>query len=231
MAVAVREGIDYRLLDDNYRKTFMTSNKPKKDLFGREYYRCIYCGEKVFVEDMEVDHIIPKTRLKAGILWNPNKEWNLGPSCGSCNASKSNKLDQRVFIGFRNKMLSKIGFVAKSTDQAEYEETSETTWKITALIGLVSLVMLLCVPVISLVYFVANTILSIVRWSAKKGFKFGKKSIRKVIKKSFKILFKHPVRNALIIAALVYIAKTAPQVYTMLYSTMVSAATSLINLV
>lgn len=231
MAVAVREGIDYRILDDNYRKTFITSNKPKKDLFGREYYRCIYCGEKVYVDDMQVDHIIPKTRLKAGILWNPNKEWNLGASCGPCNASKSNKLDQRVFIGLRNKMLSKVGVIVKPKEEQGYDETDQTTLKITILVGLVSLVMMLGIPVMSLVYFVANTTLNIVRCSVKKGYKFGKKSIRKVIKKSLNVLFKHPIRNALIVAVLVYIAKTAPHLYTMFFSTVVGAATTMINLI
>lgn len=103
MAYQVIEGIDYKLLDDDYRKIYVSNNKPQVDKNGTEYYVCSYCGTHVHSKDMEVDHIIPKTRLKAGILWNPNKEWNLTASCKSCNVSKSNYIDSRVLVGFVNK--------------------------------------------------------------------------------------------------------------------------------
>ena len=103
LAYQVIEGIDYKLLDDDYRKIYVSSNKPHVASDGSMYYVCSYCGTHVHPKDMEVDHIIPKTRLKAGILWNPNREWNLTASCKSCNASKSNYIDSRVLVGFVNK--------------------------------------------------------------------------------------------------------------------------------
>ena len=126
MAVKVVEGRDYRILQDDYRAEFHKHNKPirveKKIVNGQviqmRYYRCMYCGKLVPHTEMQVDHIIPKTRLMAGILWNPNKAWNLGPSCPKCNIAKSNYIDSRVIKGFRNKLISKYGLAHKFADWA-----------------------------------------------------------------------------------------------------------------
>lgn len=105
MAVKVIEGVDYKILDDDYRAIYLTNYRPKQVRKGVRYYRCIYCGMLVPEHHMQVDHIIPKTRFKAGISWNPNRAWNLGASCQPCNGTKSNYVDERVLIGFRNKYL------------------------------------------------------------------------------------------------------------------------------
>lgn len=151
MAVKVREGVDYKLLPDDYRKEFHIHNKPKK--IKREiiqgkpvkvgYYRCLYCRHMIPHYELEVDHIIPKTRLKAGILWNPNKSWNLGPSCKVCNISKSNYIDGRVTIGFKNKLLEKYGmggsaFAAGTTGQ-EGEVSKLKLYSLMSLVYLFSL--------------------------------------------------------------------------------------------
>ena len=47
MAVSVKEGLSYRLLDDDYRKEFHKNNKPVKTINGIPYYRCMYCGKLV----------------------------------------------------------------------------------------------------------------------------------------------------------------------------------------
>ncbi len=124
MAIKVVEGKDYKILPDDYRAEFHKHNKPakieKRIVNGRvipiKYYRCLYCGKLVPHTEMQVDHIIPKTRLYAGILWNPNKAWNLGPSCPKCNITKSNYVDARVIKGFQNKMLNKYGISRKLAD-------------------------------------------------------------------------------------------------------------------
>lgn len=124
MAVKVVEGRDYRILPDDYRAEFHKHNRPikteKKIINGQvvklNYYRCMYCGKLVPHTEMQVDHIIPKTRLMAGILWNPNKAWNLGPSCPKCNISKSNYIDSRVIKGFQNKLIGKYGLSHRFAD-------------------------------------------------------------------------------------------------------------------
>lgn len=99
----------YKILKDDYRKIYFDNTKPiiKK---GEEYYKCLYCGKLFPREEIEVDHIIPKSRFMGGILWNPNKYWNLGAACRHCNASKSKKVDRRIIIGFRNKFLKRFAF-------------------------------------------------------------------------------------------------------------------------
>lgn len=96
-----------------YREEFLKHSKPIRSRVERingrrvevRYYRCIHCGTLVPHYLMQVDHIIPKTKLWAGVLWDPNKYWNLGSSCAPCNQSKSNKLDIRVLNGFKAKYL------------------------------------------------------------------------------------------------------------------------------
>lgn len=124
MAIKVVEGKDYKILPDDYRAEFHKHNKPakieKRIVDGKvipvKLYRCMYCGKLVPHTEMQVDHIIPKTRLYAGILWNPNKSWNLGPSCPKCNISKSNYIDSRVIKGFQNKLINKYGLTRKFAD-------------------------------------------------------------------------------------------------------------------
>ncbi len=110
----------YKILDDDYREIFINTYKPYRVLAdGTKTYRCLYCNKEIAwgrtyngEHPLEVDHIIPKTRLRAGVYWNPNRAWNLGPSCKECNSSKSNKLDNRITLGFTNKLKQKYGLIS-----------------------------------------------------------------------------------------------------------------------
>lgn len=214
MAVSVREGIDYRLLEDDYRSTFKNTYKPKKDILGREYYICIYCGEKVYLDksEMQVDHIIPKTRLKAGILWNPNKAWNLGASCQSCNASKSNNLDSRVLIGFRNKMLSNFGLIIADKND-DYSENQKTTALISIMIALVSFFALVIFPVFGMVALGVSMVVKTFMYILKAVVKFIRKKFKRTCKRLFKKFIKKPIRSAVVLSAIAYVAYVSPEVF------------------
>lgn len=219
MAVAVREGIDYRLLEDDYRANFKNTYKAKKDIKGREYYRCVYCGERVYLDqsEMQVDHIIPKTRLKAGILWNPNKAWNLGPSCGPCNASKSNYLDSRVLVGFRNKMLSNFGLIIADKGEGRTENQT-TTAMLSIMIALVSFFAMVLLPIIGMVVLGVIAIVKSLLWIIKSVCKIIKKKGRRTFKKVFKKYVKKPVRNTAVVCVFIYTCFSVPELYTNLFN-------------
>lgn len=78
--------------------------KKNKGLFG--VYFCAYCKKPVLASNMEVDHILPVS--KVGI----NHTANLVASCKECNRRKSDKIDHRVMLGFADKIIGMLlGFV------------------------------------------------------------------------------------------------------------------------
>lgn len=223
MAVKVREGIDYKILPDDYRSVFNKKIKPvkrRKEIVNGEmqdvrYYRCMYCGHLIPHYEMDVDHIIPKTRLYAGILWNPNRAWNLGPSCKSCNISKSNYIDSRVIIGFRNKLLGRYGIGAG--ENAAYTSGDDDTqrWKVYSIMAIVGMLSVVA-PVLIIVTKGAEYLLvygaKILRWASKKVlFQIPKKIIITLTKIITSIL-KHPiktVKRVMTTVALVILANVA----------------------
>ncbi len=60
-----------------YRDDFFENNKSKN---GK--YKCAYCGEKLRKKDVDVDHIVPKSRGGS------NQVNNLTASCSHCNRQK-----------------------------------------------------------------------------------------------------------------------------------------------
>lgn len=83
-----------------------------REKFIRKYpskngkYRCVYCGKKIRVEDMEVDHIIPVRAAQKHLLYRlmlpeggVNAVENLVPSCWDCNRKKGRKCGLWVIRG------------------------------------------------------------------------------------------------------------------------------------
>lgn len=76
----------------NYRTIFINIWPPKDG-----EYRCVYCGRKISVSEMEVDHIVSVNRVKRNRFYRLcvpkgiNDISNLVPSCQSCNRRKGNK--------------------------------------------------------------------------------------------------------------------------------------------
>lgn len=209
MAVKVREGIDYKILPDDYRAIFNKNVKPikrKREVINGvsqevRYYKCMYCGHIIPHYEMEVDHIIPKTRLYAGILWNPNKAWNLGPSCKVCNIQKSNYIDERVIIGFKNKLLGRYGMGAGENAAYNSGDDESQKWKVYCIMGLVGALSVIA-PVLLITAKGLEYILvygsKFLRWASKK-------ILFKLTKKLFNIVtsaIKHPIKTVKTLAVL-----------------------------
>jgi len=62
----------------------------RKNIYKHYGYRCCYCGKKFQPNELNLDHIIPKSR-------GGKTDWlNVVTSCIKCNLKKANKLPQEV---------------------------------------------------------------------------------------------------------------------------------------
>lgn len=57
----------------------------REEIFARDGYRCVYCGEIYPVESLSVDHVQP--RLRGG----DRSGGNLVTACGGCNVAKGHR--------------------------------------------------------------------------------------------------------------------------------------------
>lgn len=107
--------IKYRQYDsryersNTYRAAFLRANR-------RKTYRCSYCGKRIKVQQMEVDHLVPVAKAK--ISWlarmllflqgskSVNDVNNLVPSCIGCNRSKTDHMGLWVLRGMIGKHRS-----------------------------------------------------------------------------------------------------------------------------
>jgi len=69
-------------------------NKEKRKLIYNKFGgRCAYCGKLINYKEMQVDHIIPKSRFhihRGKVPYKACDIKNLNPSCASCNLWKHN---------------------------------------------------------------------------------------------------------------------------------------------
>ena len=66
---------------------FRKVNLSRENIFRRDDYKCIYCGDK---ENLTIDHVIPKSR------GGKNRWINLVSCCSSCNTKKDNKTPEEA---------------------------------------------------------------------------------------------------------------------------------------
>ncbi len=74
----------------------MTNKKKREFVYEKCQGHCAYCGKKISMKEMQVDHIEPHWHtlsedqaLKAGIKKGSHDLGNLNPSCARCNKWKS----------------------------------------------------------------------------------------------------------------------------------------------
>ena len=68
--------------------TQIVSKRQKQILFEKTHKRCAYCGKKLTLESMTVDHIVPQNDFRTkGVKVNNGYE-NLLASCEECNLTK-----------------------------------------------------------------------------------------------------------------------------------------------
>lgn len=70
----------------NYDKSYVRRVKfSRRNIITRDNYHCIYCNKKFAIEDLQLEHIIPRSR-GGKTTWE-----NTATSCYKCNQKKSNK--------------------------------------------------------------------------------------------------------------------------------------------
>jgi 5-methylcytosine-specific restriction endonuclease McrA len=57
----------------------------RNEIFQRDGYRCVYCGERFAAEELTVDHVQP--RIRGG----DRSEGNLVTACRGCNTLKGHR--------------------------------------------------------------------------------------------------------------------------------------------
>ena len=57
----------------------------RDEVFARDAYRCVYCGQPFPAEELTVDHVQP--RVRGG----DNSGGNVVTACGGCNALKGHR--------------------------------------------------------------------------------------------------------------------------------------------
>ena len=75
-------------------KAFRRYRKPVKfsrvNIYGRDNYRCQFCGVKRSINELTFDHIIPRSK-GGGTNW-----LNIVTCCGDCNRKKANRTPQEA---------------------------------------------------------------------------------------------------------------------------------------
>ncbi|MCX7956871.1 MAG: HNH endonuclease [Endomicrobia bacterium] len=85
--IAIPEVIALR----NYDKIhFEEPRLTRKNIYEHYGYRCCYCGKKLTMDKLNIDHILPKSR-------GGKTEWsNIVTSCIECNLKKGNRTPQEA---------------------------------------------------------------------------------------------------------------------------------------
>lgn len=82
-------------------RAFKRKKKPIKfsriNIYGRDKYRCQYCGMKVSMQGGTYDHVVPRSQ-GGKTVWQ-----NIVTACGPCNAKKGGRTPQQAGMKLRNK--------------------------------------------------------------------------------------------------------------------------------
>jgi 5-methylcytosine-specific restriction endonuclease McrA len=82
-------------------KRFRRHKKPVKfsrvNIYGRDDYKCQYCGHKKSINELTYDHVIPRSQ-GGKTTWT-----NIVSACGECNSKKAGRTPEQA----RMKLLKK----------------------------------------------------------------------------------------------------------------------------
>ena len=78
----------------------------RADIFTRDEYRCVYCGEQFAVDDLTLDHVQP--RVRGG----DRSEGNLVTACKACNTLKGH---QRLSEFLHAQPVARVNFFRYAT--------------------------------------------------------------------------------------------------------------------
>jgi len=82
---------------------FKRHKKPTKfsriNIYGRDKYRCQYCGERVSLSNGTYDHVTPRSQ-GGTTVWS-----NIVTCCEPCNSRKANRTPEQAGMRLRNKPI------------------------------------------------------------------------------------------------------------------------------
>lgn len=98
---------------EDYSDNKNISAKTRKEILGRDNYKCIFCGNDSSEKKLEVDHIIPRSLVKRLSL---NSElnsavYNLCTTCYDCNRGKRDNLTKEDVEYYLEKLIYKEDFI------------------------------------------------------------------------------------------------------------------------
>ena len=96
-----------RILNTRFDEKIEWIKLKRENVFIRDRHMCTYCGRRYASDDLNVDHIVPKS--KGG-----KREWaNVTTACATCNKRKGNELmenTEEIRTALRNLSINRTGF-------------------------------------------------------------------------------------------------------------------------
>ena len=78
-----------RYVNNNNKSTYCKYTRV--NVFTRDDFKCMYCGNRFKPDDLTIDHVIPLSRYKKlGYKGHPNGMDNVVAACYKCNVKKGN---------------------------------------------------------------------------------------------------------------------------------------------
>ncbi len=91
-------------------RMFRRHKKPCKfsrvNIYGRDGYKCQYCGEKKLMHDLTYDHVIPRT-LGGKTTWT-----NIVSACEDCNSRKGGRTPEQAKMKLIKKPIQPVDLPA-----------------------------------------------------------------------------------------------------------------------
>lgn len=87
-------------------KRFRRHKKPVKfsrvNIYGRDDFKCQYCGKECRTEELTYDHVIPRSQ-------GGRTEWaNIVSACGPCNSRKAGRTPEQAGMKLRKKPVQPV---------------------------------------------------------------------------------------------------------------------------
>lgn len=110
----------------------LSNKKHRQTIYDKFGGRCAYCGHKISMKELSIDHIDPLRRKMNNCSHGSNEIDNLNPSCKPCNYSKSSldlekwrselmkKVDRLERDSSTYRLCKRFGFVMEYFDEVTF---------------------------------------------------------------------------------------------------------------
>lgn len=82
-----------------FRRHKKTPKFSRVNIYGRDGYRCQYCGDKKLISELTYDHVLPRTQ-GGKTVWT-----NIVTSCSPCNLKKGGRTPEQAGMKLRTQPL------------------------------------------------------------------------------------------------------------------------------